>query len=1577
MRGLDQRSAGRSFQRPEDEIPFNGTASGSFNEPIPEETYSVENFREVLVAGENVVAVQGLNVSLGGSSDFVFWMSMEAEIDITAPVVASSSPALGSRVRTFSQFTVVFSEPVTGVDASDLRINGLGATNVTAFGADQYVFEFAPSPAGTVRVEWSATAGIKDLSPRGNAFVGGAGAVTVDPNLPAPGISLSEFMADNDETLNDEDGDASDWIEIENSSDRTESLSGWSMTDDPRNPRLWRFPPVSIPARGYLVVFASGKNRTNATGRLHTSFRLERSNGYLALVRPGGEIATVYTGYPAQLEDVSYGTLPTDPLKTGFFTKPTPGARNVEGGPGFAPEVWFSRVGGTFLDTLTVTLSTSDPSAAVRYTLDGEIPTETSARYGAPLVLTSSTRLRTRAYVDGLLPGPLGAEYYVQLNPSAAGVTSSLPLVVIHSYGRGAVPANGEYPAFLSIYEPRGGVSSLTNASDLRTRVRLNRRGSSTLGQAKANYSVEFRDEREADRDLSPLGLPEDSDWILYAPNNFEPVLFHNPFIFDLSREIGRYAPRTRMVEVYVATAAGAITPGNYAGIYVLMEKIKRGPERVDFDKLEPEHTREPEVTGGYMLKVDRLDPGDNGLYAGFQAMGWVDPKEEEIGVPQREPQRTYMQNYLDAFGQSLNAQNWRDPNLGWRRYVDEPSWIDHHILNVVAFNVDALRLSAYFYKPRGGKLEFGPIWDFDRALNSTDGRDSNPWVWRSTIGDQGTDFFNYTWWGRLFEDPDFWQRWIDRYQELRRGAFSTNHLNALVDAYGNYLRPAQPREVARWPGFTSPRTSYQNELNLLKLWLGRRLNFIDTNFLAAPVLDRAAGQVPPGTPISIAGPLGATLYYTVDGTDPRASGGALAAGARVYSGPIAIETTAVLRVRARDLKHFNLTGANNPPISSPWSGLVEARYTLLSGPVSGAIRLTELHYHPAHPTPSELAVQPLVTADDFEFVELWNASSSAVDVHGLRFASGLDYSFSTSSIPVLQPNARLLLVRNRAAFLLRYGAGLAAQVAGEYQGGLDNSEDELRVETESGSPITEARFRDGWHPATDGLGFSLVPSHEASEFGTLKLRGDWRPSSRAGGSPGQSDERPVDVPGVLIQEALTHTDPPQVDGVELYNPSQAEADIGGWWLTDDRSVPQKYRFPLGTRIPPRGLLWLDERVFNADTNVPTSFRLDSTGDAIWLFAAHQGELQGYAHGFDFGAAPNGVSFGRVRGCDGDDRFLLQAQTTPGLPNTGPRSSNVRLTEIHFHPPDIALGLGSMDDTRLEFVEVANLGDLPVPLFDHAHPTNTWKLKDAVDFDFPQGVTLAPKEVVLIVNFDPVTNPQALARFNSVFGITTVVRAFGPYGGALPNGDGRVELAMPDEPQSNVDPNPGMVPYLLVDRFAYSDGWPTVAAADGTGKSLRRVAFDGLGDQESAWMADRPNPGTVLTESGDADGDQMSDAWELSHCLNPTDASDAIQDPDLDGASNRAEFSARTDPGDSLDALRWVEAGTEAGKPRLRFIGKAGVAYRVQSADDLEAPRWEQVTVIPAEREARIIDVAETGSIGAARYYRVMVVTEP
>ncbi len=1561
------------FNVPDGELPFDATALGTFAEPLPTETYDVKDIRSVLVPGRNVVAVHGFNASLSGSSDFVIEVSVEADLDEEPPVVAATLPQAGARVRDVRTVTVAFSEPVSGVDASDLLVNGHAATNVVDFGPDQYVFEFTPPPAGTVSFTWAADADIRDRSPAMNLFAGEGWQFTVDPDLPPPGLLISEFLASNDHSLRDQDGDASDWIEIANSSEETVNLSGWTLTDSQAAPKRWTFPAVSILPRGFLVVFASGKDRADAIHELHANFRLDRSGGYLALLRPNGVVASEFApAYPPQFPDVSYGHLATDPLATGYFVTPTPGAANSEGGPGFAPGVRFSRIGGTYQSAFSLSLSTPDPMAVIRYTLDGSVPTDRSPIYTQPLTINASTAVRARSFVDGLLPGPLGAEYYVRLAPSAAGASSTLPLVVVDSFGGGFVPPDGEYPAFLSVYEPRGGSGSLTNAPDLRARCRLNIRGSSTLFQEKRNYSLELRDERDADVALSPLGMPADSDWVLYAPNNFEPILIHNPFIFRLSNEIGRYASRARFVELYITTEGGNLSSASYAGIYVLMEKIKRGSDRVDVARLEETQVDPPEVTGGYLLKIDRLDPGDSGLDAGGQSIGFIYPKEEEMDLPQRAPQRTYIRNYIDAFRDALYSANWQDPVLGWRPYVDVDSWIDHHILNVMAFNVDALRLSAFFYKPRELPLHFGPLWDFDRALNSTDGRDSNPRVWRSRTSDLGTDFFNYPWWGRLFRDPDFWQRWIDRYEELRRDSFSTNHLFALIDALTDEVRPAQPREVARWSGFTSPRGSYQNEINSLKTWLTRRLEFMDTNFLAAPVLTPSPGPAPTDGSVQITAPAGATVYYTLDGTDPRAAGGDIAPGARVYSGPIAVGTGARIRARARDDAHKNLTGANNPPISSPWSGLAEGLYTSDEPTTAGDLQITEIQYRPAPPDATELAGNPVLTRADFEFLELRNAGPRRIDLRNLHFAAGVVFDFATSNVPVLEAGARVVLVRNRQAFTLRYGP--REGIAGEYGGGLDADGEALRVEDTLGSVILEFFYEDGWCPSTDGSGFSMVRRDESVPIEPGSEREAWRASSLAGGSPGEADPEPVAVPAVVVNEVLSHAAPSQEEGVELHNPTSEEADIGGWWLTDDRHAPAKYRILDGTRIPPGGYLWIDAGAFSENADPNAAFALGARGDAIWLFAASPtGTLLGYAHGFSFGAASAGVSFGREIACDGTEAFVAQREFTPGRANSLGGASAVLISELNYHPPDIPLGLDSINDTALEFIELVNVSDHSAPLFDSGHPTNTWRLRQAVSYVFPAGVTLASGERVLIVNFDPEINPQARARFLASFPQAGGIRLFGPYSASLPNSKATVELAQPVvfEAESASETDDGAL--IAVDTVTYDDRAPWPLAADGGGFTLQRLAFSGLGNHPRAWMAAAPSPGLLPPTNGDEDGDHLPDAWEMTNCLDPNDAADAALDSDGDGASNLSEFLAGTAPLDPRDVLRWVSAVKETDRVELHFEAKPGIAYVVEVCDTLGNGNWQTLTEVGPQAQGGPITVLDPSPAPTERYYRLRV----
>src|SRR5262249_34621280 len=200
---------------------------------------------------------------------------------------------------------------------------------------------------------------------------------------------------------------------------------------------------------------------------------------------------------------------------------------------------------------------------------------------------------------------------------------------------------------------------------------------------------------------------------------------------------------------------------------------------------------------------------------------------------------------------------NWLDPVQGYAAYIDLDSWIDYHVLEVLSGNVDAMVLSTYFHKPRQGKIVFGPHWDFDRALGSTDGRDFKPRNWI-------TGPFFTGWWARLFRDPDAWQKWIDRYQELRSSLFSLSHIHGLIDSLAGEVRQAQPRERQKWH-VTLRGGSYQSEVNLMKDWLSNRLDFIDRQLVDKPTLSAPGGRVTAGAVLTLTVPNNATVFFTLD----------------------------------------------------------------------------------------------------------------------------------------------------------------------------------------------------------------------------------------------------------------------------------------------------------------------------------------------------------------------------------------------------------------------------------------------------------------------------------------------------------------------------------------------------------------------------------------------------------------------------------------------------------------------------------------------------------------------------------------
>ena len=736
---------------------------------------------------------------------------------------------------------------------------------------------------------------------------------------PFNSVYISEFLAENHHTLQDSDGDYSGWIELYNGSSDTVDLSGWYLSDNPTNLTKWRFPGVGILPGNYLVVFASGKGRTNNSAQLHTNFRLSQAGGYLALTGPDTTIVSKFAApYPSQSPDVSYGRARGEPDICGYFSQPTPGKPNESSGPGFAPKVVFSRPSGSFMDPFALELTCQSSNAVIRYTLDGKLPSRSSPAYHAPISLTNSTCVRARIYQDGLLPGPPQSQTYLLLAANVQRFNSTLPLLVMDTFGWDRATSSRSSFVQLSFFEPINGKTSLTNPTSQVTRGGFHVRGSTSAGMPQTGFAMQFLDEFNHEQHLSALGLPADSDWVLYAPTEFDPIMIHNPFIHQLGRDMGHYSPRTRFLEVFLVRHAGPITARDYHGIYVLEEKIKVGKHRVAIDRLGPDDLKTPDVTGGYLFKFDRLGPGENGFWAAGASMVYVEPKEPVIDLPQRAPQRRYIKSYFDEFDHALHGPNWKDPVEGYRSYIDVDSWIDFHVLEVLSGNVDALTFSTYFYKPRGGKITFGPHWDFDRALGSIDDRDAYPRRWNTGR------FFHAPWWTRLFSDVDFWQLWVDRWQDLRRTTFSESHLFGLIDRLTDEVREAQPREVKRWD--LEPRGgTYQSEIDWMKNWLSQRIDFIDEQLVQPPALSHGGGRVDSGFQLSLTGPSNATIYYTLDGSDPRLAQGAISSNAVVYNGPIAIQGDAHIVARARNPNQRQTGG---PPTSTPWSSPVKANFT-------------------------------------------------------------------------------------------------------------------------------------------------------------------------------------------------------------------------------------------------------------------------------------------------------------------------------------------------------------------------------------------------------------------------------------------------------------------------------------------------------------------------------------------------------------------------------------------------------------------------------------------------------------------------
>jgi len=680
---------------------------------------------------------------------------------------------------------------------------------------------------------------------------------------------------------------------------------------------------------------------------------------------------------------------------------------------------------------------------------------------------------------------------------------------------------------------------------------------------------------------------------------------------------------------------------------------------------------------------------------------------------------------------------------------------------------------------------------------------------WRVLFGDiVHKAFFNG---GPLYVDPGLPQ-WDPAHPERNQPA-------ALYASLADAVELAMVGESARWGDvasgspYTLAQWQYERD-SILNDYLRRRSDIVLGQLKSiglypnttAPTFSvnggyQHGGTVSEGDELGIAAPAG-TIYYTLDGSDPRLLGGGVRPGVYTYSPGSPVTLDASVHVKARVYS------------GGQWSALTEATFVQEVAP---PLRVTEIMYNPPLPT---LAEQALGFMDNelFEYIELQNVGDDSVNLEGMRLSDGVAFTFPAMS---LAPGEYVLVVRNQAAFEARYGTGL--NIAGEFENdtALANGGEDILVEEAVGAAIQGFDFDDGWYGLTDGDGFSLVVRDSAAALPAWNTPEGWRASWQWGGNPG-ADDPGYDPGSIVINEVLAHSDGGVEDWIELYNTTTDQTiDITGWFLSDSPAQLDAFQIP-ATVLGPGEYV-----AFNEVDHFGAAFALSELGDAVCLTSrAPDGTPGGYREDEFFGASDRGVTFGRyIKSNDGKD-FVPLAAPTYEQQNSGPVIPDVVINEVMYNPADL---------DAPEWIELANRTGTDVPLYDPAHPENPWTFTDGIVFAFPAGAYVPAGGYALVVQNDP-------EAFRTTYGIPVEVPIYGPFQAPpeaplnpsnLANEGERIELSRPGEPE----PGTGFVPYIQAEKVNYEDRDPWPFRADGQGAALSRISPNDYGNDPANWQS--------------------------------------------------------------------------------------------------------------------------------------------
>lgn len=418
--------------------------------------------------------------------------------------------------------------------------------------------------------------------------------------------------------------------------------------------------------------------------------------------------------------------------------------------------------------------------------------------------------------------------------------SSNLPIVVINTNGLPISDDPKIKTDFKIYYSGQGKINNLTDKPHYDGFAGIEYRGSSSQQFPKKGLGIELWNEKSESITAPLLGMPKESDWILFASYN-EKSFMHNVLTMRVAREMGMYASRTQYVEVIINNV--------YQGVYVFMEKIKRDEGRVNIANLKATDLTGDDITGGYIFKADKTTGGTLGSwrskYPNYNTPNNFTTFLYESPKTITSEQRAYLKNYVDNAENALQSANYRDKTNGYRKYIDTHSFIQLFLVNEVAKNLDGYRISTFFHKDKdskGGKIKAGPPWDYDITYGNGNycGGDSPVGFSYRFNYTCSTDFWQVPfWWEKMLGDSAFVRELGQEYGFQRKfGALQNDRISKHLDTLTSILKEPITRNFQKWPilgTYVWPQPTpyagtWEQEINELRNFISQRLQWLDNN---------------------------------------------------------------------------------------------------------------------------------------------------------------------------------------------------------------------------------------------------------------------------------------------------------------------------------------------------------------------------------------------------------------------------------------------------------------------------------------------------------------------------------------------------------------------------------------------------------------------------------------------------------------------------------------------------------------------------------------------------------------------------